>query len=540
MGSSGAAKRDVFIIYTKADPYESKLVEAIKGQLYNWGLTFWVYEDWDWEAEGEAGPRWRTDGRIDQLDLVRYAMHHSQPFKHRPRGPEPDRETLAWMFEQCGAILLIAPRAVDPSPGSRVELEVLERNPHPAISSVSWYKENERLIKDVRVVFDYRMPSPLPRDFSVPGESAARLAWLACMMARLTECGPMGWDVFRQLARSDSLLNRTARLSLRPVNVPLEPDSLRGAVLSGQATAESCAPVLEFWLGGPGFTADHLTSGKPPTDVIEASKLMRGMLRDWCAQTQDRFPALQEPSAKIGFPLGAAKMRLGELPDAVDELTRALEAPDGQKFRTAALLDRALAWSERGFPGKAIADYTEVLNDAALDADTRIAVLHNRAIAWSAAGKHGKAESDLDTVLAFRQLSAHTEALARISRALAKYRLDKPEEAIADYDRIIELKKAPVEARLKALLNRGALYAKLGRHRAAIGDYNQTLELREAEPRQITLALFNRAYSKSDSDDPDGARADYEEALAQPELDGDLRSEIFRRLAALKSGARGS
>lgn len=222
MGPSVDMKRDVYIMYTKADPYESKLVEAIKEQLYNWGLTVWVYEDWDWETEGEAGSRWSSSGRLNQLDLVRHAMHHPEPFKHRRKGPEPDRETLAWMFEQCGAIVLIAPRGVDPSPGTRVELEVLEHEPHAAVTSVSWHKENERLIEDVQVFFDYRMPSAFARDFTVPGESVARLAWLACTMARLAECGPMGWDLFRQLARSDSLLNRIASFSPRPARIPPE------------------------------------------------------------------------------------------------------------------------------------------------------------------------------------------------------------------------------------------------------------------------------------------------------------------------------
>lgn len=534
MGPMVAMPRDVFIMYTKADPYESKLVETVKDRLYDWGLTVWVYEDWDWEKEDEAGPRWRSYGRIDQLDLVRHAMRNPEMFEHRPKGPEPDRDTLAWMFERCGAIVLVAPRGGYPSPGTLIELEVLEREPHAAVTSVSWGKENERLIKDVRVFFDYRMPSAFPRDLTVHSESVARLAWLACMMSRLTECGPMGWDLFRQLARSDSLLNFIARLSLRPVTIPLESDPLRAAVLSGKATAESCTPVLEFWLGGPGFTADHLTSGRPPGDIIEASTLMRSMLRDWCAKAQVRFPALQTPTAKISFPLGAAKMRLGEFRDAIDEFTQALAAPDAQDLRTAILMDRGLTWSELGLPGKAVNDYTEVLKDATLHHDTRAAVLRNRAIIWNDAGKYCDAEGDLDEILSSRQLSARSEALALISRALLKNRTEKPEEAIADYDRIIELTKAPVEARVTALLNRGVLHANLKRHGAAIRDYDAVLEMRESPPEQITRALFNRAYSKSQWDDLEGARTDYETALKQPGLDEDMRAEIARRLAALK------
>jgi tetratricopeptide (TPR) repeat protein len=344
----------------------------------------------------------------------------------------------------------------------------------------------------------------------------------------------MGWDVFRQLARSDALLNRIARLSLRPVAIPLDPDPLAAAVLSDNATAESCAPVLEFWLGGPGFTANQLTSGKPPGDIIEASKLIRSMLGDWCTRAQERFPSLHMPSAKIGFPLGAAKMRLGKFRDAIVEFTEALGAPDAENLRTSILLDRGLARSEMGFPGQAVEDYTEVLKDSTLHRDTRTAVLQNRAIAWNAAGKYREAEGDLDEILSSRPLSADSEALALISRALLKYRTGKPEKAIADYGRIIKLKKAPAEACVKALLNRGVLQSRLQKHSAAIRDYDAVLEMRESPPRQITLALFNRAYSKSQSDDPEGAQADYEAALEQPGLDEDMRGEIVRRLAPSK------
>src|SRR5262249_6681831 len=140
-----------------------------------WGLTAWVYEDWDWEKEAEAGPRWRSYGRMDQLDLVRHAMGNPERFEHRPKGPQPDREILAWMFERCGAIVLVAPRGGQPSPGTLVELEVLQREPHAAVTSVSWSRENERLIEDVGVFFDYRMESTFARDLSVAAETVTRL-----------------------------------------------------------------------------------------------------------------------------------------------------------------------------------------------------------------------------------------------------------------------------------------------------------------------------------------------------------------------------
>jgi tetratricopeptide (TPR) repeat protein len=533
MGPAIATARDVFILHTKADAYESKLVEAIKDRLYEWGLTAWVYEDWDWEKEAEAGPRWRSYGRMDQLDPVRHAMGTPERFEHRSKGPQPDRDILAWMFERCGAIVLVAPRGGHASAGTLVELEVLQREAHAAVTSVSWGSENERLIEGVGVFFDYRMESAFPRDLSVAAETITRLAWLACMMSRLSERGAMGRDLCRQLARRDALLNRIAQHAIDPAVVPLEPDPLSAAVVADKATAETCAPILELWLGGPGYTADQLTSGKPPAAVIEASKLMRGMLHDWCARAQARFPALRAPSAKINFTLGAATMRLGKFRDAIEAFTKALAAPDAKSLQADILLNRGLAWSERSFPGKAIDDYTEALQDEGLHPALRTTLLLNRALVWAQAGKHREAEGDLDEILRSPELDAQSEALALINRADVRRGTDRPEDAIADYSRIIGLKKAPVEARLKALLNRGALQAQLQRHGAAISDYDDVLQMREPTARQITLALLNRAYSKSRSDDRDGARADYEAALEQPDLDEGVRTEIGRLLAAL-------
>jgi hypothetical protein len=109
------------------------------------------------------------------------------------------------------------------------------------------------------------------------------------------------------------------------------------------------------------------------------------------------------------------KMRLGKFRDTIDAFTQALAAPDARDLRTAILMDRGLAWSERGFPGKAVEDYTDVLEDATLHRDTRTAVLQNRAMIWIDAGKHREAEGDDDEILSSRQLGAQSEAARRLA-----------------------------------------------------------------------------------------------------------------------------
>jgi hypothetical protein len=175
------------------------------------------------------------------------------PFYRQPKGPEPDRGTLNFMIEQCGAIAFIAPRLQHPSPGVDVELDVLAQAAHPPFFRIKWPDQNERLIVEIPSFFDYLMPSrsPSPADFSLAGETCARLAWLACMMWQLKGCGEMGTDVHRQLARRHGLLNAIA--ATRAVKSSLEPNRLEPAVLAGSATDRTCLPVLESWLGGPSF-----------------------------------------------------------------------------------------------------------------------------------------------------------------------------------------------------------------------------------------------------------------------------------------------
>jgi tetratricopeptide (TPR) repeat protein len=439
------------------------------------------------------------------------------------------------MFERSGAILMVAPRAIDPTPGMNVELDVLRRDgAHPPVFSISWHKENQNLTRDVGVFTNYLVPSPFQTDFSVAGETGARLAWLACTMGGIFERGAMGRDVYRQLSRSDALLYRISQ-QLRPSKIALERDPLAPAVLAEDATADSCAPLLAYWLGGPGHTADALTSGKPPTDVVGASKRVRHVLRGWCTLAQERFPSLAALPAESLFSLANAKMRLGETRAALADFDGALAAPGAERYRSSILVNRALAWSVLGFALKAIENYESALEDPALHPRLRLMVLRNCAIACSQAGKLDQAERHLEEILATHELDTELEALTLVSLAQLHTRAGAEQVAIDVYGRILELHKPPVEARLLALVNRGGLYSRLEQYERAIAECGEALDMAEISEHQRLLALCNRAYAKSRCGDAAGALADYERALASPELGADSRVHIEQQMAKLRA-----
>lgn len=339
-------QRDLFIIHTEADKYEAKLVKTMKLQLCYWGLSGWDYEDWQWETERDPGGSWRDYGEIDQVDPARLAQRHPEPFFHEPRR-EPNREELEFLLEQSGAIALIAPRTGHESAGVLFELDVLAQTTRPPMFRILWGEQNKRFdVGFEESFFDYSMSSSFPQDYRRPAEAGARLGWLACMMRQLHQCGEMGGDLYRQLARRNALLNRISRT--RTVKIKLDPDPLGPAVLSTEAAERTCVPVLEHWLGGPNFEERHLATGNPPSEVIEASKLIGKLLDSWCAQAVNRFPALGTPSANMSFALGATKLRLAQNRAAIEEFQTAQEAAHGEQLRPFILLLRGLAWYELG------------------------------------------------------------------------------------------------------------------------------------------------------------------------------------------------
>src|SRR5262245_57533787 len=114
---------DVFIMYTQADPHESRLCEEIKDLLLAFELSAPGYEEMEWLLDPEPG-EWRSDDSYGaEFDAARLILGDPNAFWHPGNEHPVNKGMLIQYFENARVIVLIAPRAVTPTEGVLHELE---------------------------------------------------------------------------------------------------------------------------------------------------------------------------------------------------------------------------------------------------------------------------------------------------------------------------------------------------------------------------------------------------------------------------------
>ena len=194
---------------------------------------------------------------------------------------------------------------------------------------------------------------------------------------------------------------------------------------------------------------------------------------------------------------GMARMLLGEYESALPDLDTAVKAdPEEPKAwaTRAALQLRRKAWNA------AIADTTE-----ALRLEPRmISALHDRATARAQLGELQEAVADYDAILAIKP----RYPLALTARAQVHRRLGDLDQALADADAAIRVDANAADA----YTERAAIRGVMGDLSRAIGDCTTALLI---EPEHAS-ALIVRALLQIQNTDFRAARTDLEAALVQP------------------------
>lgn len=180
--------------------------------------------------------------------------------------------------------------------------------------------------------------------------------------------------------------------------------------------------------------------------------------------------ALLAASAGWGARVDAAEAG-GEAGTAAQTPQAAGEGSDTSNAATSPMQKASQAAQElaRGNTAKAVAAYTEALNDTGLANDRRAAILNDRAVALA---KSGEAKLALDDYNAALKLFAEY-APAYNNRGNLLVSLGQYEEAIKDYDRAILL--APSYA--AAFSNRANARLRIGQRTQAIADFTRAIEL---------------------------------------------------------------
>ena len=148
----------------------------------------------------------------------------------------------------------------------------------------------------------------------------------------------------------------------------------------------------------------------------------------------------------------------------------------GASTSSARIAQAAAAALVRGETSKAVARYTEALNDTSLTNDRRATILNDRAVAYARLGQTKLAIDDFNRAV---RLFPEYAAIYN-NRGSLLLALENPNEAIKDFNRAIAL--APGYA--AAFSNRGGAYAKAGDNDQAMQDFTRAIKLmpRSAAP----------------------------------------------------------
>ena len=165
--------------------------------------------------------------------------------------------------------------------------------------------------------------------------------------------------------------------------------------------------------------------------------------------------------------------------------------------KEAALVDRGIAYANKGDFDSAIADYDKALELKPDDAD----VFYNRGNSHEKKGEIDKAIADYDKAIELKP----DDGYAFYNRGFAYENKGDFDSAIANFDKALELKPDDGDA----FGNRGLAYANKGDFDRAIADYNKAVEIYP----DYEAAFFNRGLAYENKGDFDRAIADLDKAL---------------------------
>jgi tetratricopeptide (TPR) repeat protein len=466
---TNAATRDVFIVFSKSDPLESRFALAVKHGLEELGLSAFEYEDWSWVEQGPS----TVGGEVDV-----------------------DRARLRSMLEESLALLVIPPPSGKLSEGVATELDLLVEMQVPAVV-IQWSYPHERFERDdINVICTHQVygSTPSARAIASHGTQLAEKLWFASTTCQLrNRFVPAGNLILDQLPAfgNEPLTSFKLRDGLvKEGDFPREPDldKIASSVMHA-VTGDQMKPLIETWWADAEPALRHLESDgagpvrRPCRALYDA---MQAVLERAC----ERFPELKYFSADGLLRRGVALTRFGEFDDAIATLTKALAVTKGYQNRIYAA--RAMAYQERGDLKLALADMAAAIENA---------------------------ESPLD------------ETTQRFTRAVYLAKLKTPDgfnAAIADYTRVLEL-SPDSQMRLRALNYRALDYARLGEIDRALADWSAVIDHHADHPRAAAQACLNRAGERIKLGSLSEAHEDLTRVLAWADASSEQR---FRALEA--------
>lgn len=528
-------RKDLFIIHSKHEPLEDALASRLIDWLTRVGISVYEYSDWQWANNEPGKVRYSSSGR--DLDPVRYAMGHPEPFRRQTWEDVPDRDTLDEMLGNCRVVMVIAPRGGSPSPGVHVEREVLPWE--PAVVLATWGNQNDWWVQENRHGYLYQMTSIFDPKQEKAALDLAHIVWLHWVFDFLAREGKgAGRKLLLELARCDLIIRRILRFSgrmSRSLGKSLSadradaPSALEPTLVSlaDSMSADEARPVVRHWWGRSSFQA--ALPAPPSREVASLVRLASKAFEDFCDAALRRHPELVDDKAEANRLRAGHANALGDIGLAMQHLNDALELSGlSMAARSCVLADRAaralrsapaaaqadieavLALSgasgtataqalwlrarlriRRGDAAAALSDLSAALNVTEIAPVLRALCLHERATLRARTGDHAQALQDFDEALRIRGLPAVILGPAHLDRAVLRGELGDVDGELADYSKIIDLEGAPDGTRLKAFMYRGLTRMERGDRLGAVKDFVVVRDDEAAPPEAKRAAIQN-------------------------------------------------
>ena len=178
-----------------------------------------------------------------------------------------------------------------------------------------------------------------------------------------------------------------------------------------------------------------------------------------------------------------------------------------EKSQSAITADKAYASLVSGKLVQAIAQYSEAIESRQLEPELLANSLLNRALAYQNRGQHSDAVDDYSTAMRLGAMGQRLQAVALYNRGISYQKLEKPAQAIEDFTNALFLDAEFAQA----YYSRGNVLRESGQYLFALSDYEKALKYHHPEPH---LPLYGTALTYEDLRRPLNAQKSLVQALA--------------------------
>ena len=256
------APKDIFVIHTKSNELDRRIVDALAEALLPMRFTMWGYSDWDWYESREERPTWQDD-LMSQGYIDPERAFEDQPLRRRKQA---DGDRLDEIFSRTRAVIFLNPSDGFLTDGMKEELWSLRRR---------LYRRDQSMPKPVLLwcAFEDNDREPIPIEDT---------PWLANIRLEVQEGSP----------NEVSVAMITAALSALLLEQRLEYVRELTSEKDGTLSLLFCRPEDEIYRASQILELAQCVANKSPNESLaQHTDILGDFLRRYVAKDlDDRIP----------------------------------------------------------------------------------------------------------------------------------------------------------------------------------------------------------------------------------------------------------